>query len=129
MRPSTNSSQSENWVHSFTALKRLYKLLITYFEDALHLSTLSLAAPNLLLIAKSTKSSLDPAAEIEMIRLVGIVLAALCQSERRAEYVGMIQLMDASVQGELMGCIETVMNKVNVKRSDNSILQDLTANE
>lgn len=151
------SSYSESWVQCFSVLKRLYKLIVTYFEDILQLSTLSLAAPNLLLIAKSTftastvepagngadsatrqkenefnnnKKRDDPAAEIEMIRLVSVVLAALVQSEKRSEYVRGIQRLEEWVQRELMQCIELITSKVVAKPAvDQSILQEMTVNQ
>lgn len=121
-----STSSAENWVNQFSSLKRLYKLLITYFEDVLHLSTLSLAAPNLLVIAKSSgdfakgESSYGTGAENEIIRLVGIILAALVQSDRKQLYIEGIQSLDVWVQNELMRCIEQVTRKVSSKRSQDT---------
>jgi hypothetical protein len=89
---------SENWVLRFNNLKRLYKLLIRYFEcvsplisplfrlvdplfptnrDVLHSSTAALHTPNLQLVAKGDDGSDD-----EVCKLAGLVLALVVQVRR-----------------------------------------------
>ncbi|GAA5915042.1 uncharacterized protein JCM6883_004222 [Sporobolomyces salmoneus] len=106
----------ENWVLRFNGLKRLYKLLIRYFEDVLSSSTTELHTPNLQLVAKGGEtrnseteesSSLD-----EVCKLIGLVLALAVQSERKLEFIETIQGLEEWVQRELMYSIEQVMSKV-----------------
>ncbi|GAA5984793.1 hypothetical protein JCM11641_002742 [Rhodosporidiobolus odoratus] len=98
---------AENWVLRFNNLKRVYKLLIRYFEDVLHSSTAALLTPNLQLVAKSAGGSDD-----EVCKLAGLVLALVVQSENKAQHVLLIQSLDEWVQRELMYSIEQVMSKV-----------------
>ncbi|GAA6024880.1 hypothetical protein JCM11491_006665 [Sporobolomyces phaffii] len=98
---------SENWVLRFNNLKRLYKLLIRYFEDVLSSSTTELHTPNLQLVAKGEGEAAD-----EVCKLSGLVLALAVQSEHRLRYIEHIQSLDEWVQAELMYSIEQVMKKV-----------------
>ncbi|GAA5927997.1 hypothetical protein JCM10213_000945 [Rhodosporidiobolus nylandii] len=99
---------SENWVLRFNNLKRLYKLLIRYFEDVLHSSTAALHTPNLQQVAKGEEGSDD-----EVCKLAGLVLALVVQSEHKQQHVLLIQSLDEWVQRELMYSIEQVMSKVS----------------
>ncbi|GAA5909448.1 hypothetical protein JCM6882_002647 [Rhodosporidiobolus microsporus] len=98
---------AENWVLRFNNLKRLYKLLIRYFEDVLHSSTAALHTPNLQQVAKGEEGSDD-----EVCKLAGLVLALVVQSEHKQQHVERIQSLDEWVQRELMYSIEQVMSKV-----------------
>ncbi|GAA6024350.1 hypothetical protein JCM10207_003313 [Rhodosporidiobolus poonsookiae] len=98
---------AENWVLRFNNLKRLYKLLIRYFEDVLHSSTAALHTPNLQLVAKGDEGSDD-----EVCKLAGLVLALAVQSEHKQQHIARIQDLDEWVQRELMYSIEQVMSKV-----------------
>ncbi|ORY88555.1 HOOK protein-domain-containing protein [Leucosporidium creatinivorum] len=95
---------SENWVLRFNNLKRLYKLLIRYFEDVLRSSTANLLAPNLQLIAKGEEGS-----DEEICRLAGLILALVVQSDSRQQHVERIQSLEQWVQRELMWSIEQVI--------------------
>ncbi|GAA5840875.1 hypothetical protein JCM11251_007628 [Rhodosporidiobolus azoricus] len=97
----------ENWVLRFNNLKRLYKLLIRYFEDILHSSTAALHTPNLQQVAKAEEGSDD-----EVCKLAGLVLALVVQSEHKQQHVERIQGLEEWVQRELMYSIEQVMSKV-----------------
>ncbi|KAK4702513.1 hypothetical protein P7C70_g3710, partial [Phenoliferia sp. Uapishka_3] len=130
LSPSSTSTSSqakalsENWVLRFNALKRLYKLLIRYFEDVLHATTLELPAPNLQLIAKGGEGS-----DAEVGGLVGLVLALVVQSDRRQQYVEKIQGLDEWVQGEIMWSIEQVMSKVGINsdRDKSTVIEEADA--
>ncbi|GAA6040131.1 hypothetical protein JCM8097_002041 [Rhodosporidiobolus ruineniae] len=103
---------ADNWVLRFNNLKRLYKLLIRYFEDVLHSSTAALHTPNLQLVAKGEEESDD-----EVCKLAGLVLALVVQSEHKEQHVLRIQGLDEWVQRELMYSIEQVMSKVRPQDS------------
>jgi len=94
---------STNWVLRFNQLKRLYKLIIRYFEDQLKTSTASLPAPNLQLIAKA-----DAGAEAELAILAGLVLALAVRSSQAEVHVDKIRGFDEWAQKELMMAIEQV---------------------
>ncbi|GAA5856523.1 hypothetical protein JCM8547_008784 [Rhodosporidiobolus lusitaniae] len=104
---------AENWVLRFNNLKRLYKLLIRYFEDVLHSSTAALHTPNLQQVAKGEEGSDD-----EVCKLAGLVLALVVQSEHKQQHVARIQGLDEWVQRELMFAIEQVMTKVRPLEPD-----------
>ncbi|GAA5963914.1 hypothetical protein JCM21900_001145 [Sporobolomyces salmonicolor] len=104
---SNQKALSENWVLRFNNLKRVYKLIIRYFEDVLHSSTTALHTPNLQNVAKSEQGSDD-----EVCKLAGLVLALAVQSEHRLQHIERIQSLDEWVQRELMYSIEQVMSKV-----------------
>ncbi|CEQ40447.1 SPOSA6832_02062, partial [Sporobolomyces salmonicolor] len=91
---SNQKALSENWVLRFNNLKRVYKLIIRYFEDVLHSSTTALHTPNLQNVAKSEQGSDD-----EVCKLAGL-------------HIERIQSLDEWVQRELMYSIEQVMSKV-----------------
>ncbi|GAA6064121.1 hypothetical protein JCM10212_004968 [Sporobolomyces blumeae] len=126
----------ENWVLRFNHLKRLYKLVIRYFEDTLSSSTTELSTPNLQLVAKgnngSSRSSGNAAdegdAKDEVCKLAGLVLALTVQSEQRLEHIERIQGLEEWVQRELMYSIEQVMSKVqpsaNVRDKDEQLDAD-----
>lgn len=97
----------------FNNQKRLYKLIIRYFEDVLHASTSSLPAPNLQLIAKA-----DPGAEHELCTLVGLVLALVVQSNGKEAQVQRIQRLEEWVQRELMMAIEQVRASATIVERD-----------
>lgn len=104
---SNGSNLAANWVLRFNQLKRLYKLIIRYFEDQLKTSTASLPAPNLQLIAKG-----DPGAEAETAILAGLVLALAVRSNQAVVHVAKIQGFDEWAQKELMMAIEQVSSEV-----------------
>ncbi|GAA5907780.1 hypothetical protein JCM5296_004534 [Sporobolomyces johnsonii] len=118
---SNQKALSENWVLRFNNLKRVYKLIIRYFEDVLHSSTTALHTPNLQNVAKSEQGSDD-----EVCKLAGLVLALAVQSEHRLQHIERIQSLDEWVQRELMYSIEQVMSKVqpnsNRDKGDNEEL-------
>ncbi|BGP45203.1 hypothetical protein JCM10450v2_001020 [Rhodotorula kratochvilovae] len=99
---------SENWVLRFNNLKRLYKLVVRYFEDVLHSSTAALLTPNLQLVAKNATVDADD----EVCKLAGLVLALSVQSPHKEQHITRIQSLDEWVQRELMYSIEQVMSKV-----------------
>ncbi|GJN87749.1 hypothetical protein Rhopal_000704-T1 [Rhodotorula paludigena] len=98
---------SENWVLRFNNLKRLYKLVIRYFEDTLQCNTAALLTPNLQQVAKNDVESDD-----EVCKLAGLVLALAVQSDQKPQHIARIQSLDEWVQRELMYSIEQVMSKV-----------------
>ncbi|EMS23422.1 protein-nucleus import-related protein [Rhodotorula toruloides NP11] len=98
---------SENWVLRFNNLKRLYKLIVRYFEDVLHSSTAGLLTPNLQEVAKNADESDD-----EVCKLAGLVLALTVQSDKKQQHITRIQSLDEWIQRELMYSIEQVMSKV-----------------
>ncbi|BGP29212.1 hypothetical protein JCM10296v2_000950 [Rhodotorula toruloides] len=111
-RPLANSASnakalSENWVLRFNNLKRLYKLIVRYFEDVLHSSTTGLLTPNLQQVAKNEDESDD-----EVCKLAGLVLALTVQSDKKQQHITRIQSLDEWIQRELMYSIEQVMSKV-----------------
>ncbi|GAA5841236.1 hypothetical protein JCM3766R1_001709 [Sporobolomyces carnicolor] len=111
---SNSKALSENWVLRFNNLKRLYKLLIRYFEDILSSSTSELHTPNLQLVAKGDgRATAEESPEDEVCKLVGLVLALAVQSEQRLQHIERIQSLEEWVQRELMYSIEQVMSKVH----------------
>ncbi|KAM0747247.1 HOOK-domain-containing protein [Meredithblackwellia eburnea MCA 4105] len=121
---STSKALSENWVLRFNALKRLYKLIIRYFDyelrnesrDVLKSSTSALPTPNLQVIAKGGSG-----ADEETCRLAGLVLALAVQSDKRQQHVARIQSLDEWVQREIMISIEQVMTKIDQKDQKDSV--------
>ncbi|GAA5976900.1 hypothetical protein JCM5350_007285 [Sporobolomyces pararoseus] len=110
---SNSKALGENWVLRFNNLKRLYKLLIRYFEDVLSSSTSELHTPHLQLVAKGGQGSSDENPQDEICKLVGLVLALAVQSEQRLQHIERIQSLEEWVQRELMYSIEQVMSKVH----------------
>ncbi|GAA5881465.1 hypothetical protein JCM3774_005091 [Rhodotorula dairenensis] len=99
---------SDNWILRFNHLKKLYRLIVRYFEEVLSASTANLATPNLRLVAKNDPRESDD----EVCKLIGLVLALAVQSPKKQEHIARIQQLEEWVQRELMYSIEQVMSKV-----------------
>ncbi|KAK4049671.1 hypothetical protein OIV83_003946 [Microbotryomycetes sp. JL201] len=108
----SSKTLSTNWVLRFNHLKRLYKLVMRYFEDTLKCSTTNLATPNLQLIAQADRS---PEFETETCKLAGLVLALAVQSDQRLDFVNGIQSLDEWAQKDIMWSIENVMGRIGPK--------------
>ncbi|KAM0787021.1 hypothetical protein ACM66B_006288 [Microbotryomycetes sp. NB124-2] len=116
---------SGSWVLRFNHLKRLYKLVMQYFENVLRCSTTNLATPNLQLIAQSDKT---PDYDLEILKLIGLALALAVQSDKRLEFVNGIQGLDEWVQRDIMWSIENVMSRIGqVPDSVASSMEQATA--
>ncbi|GAA5991463.1 hypothetical protein JCM10908_005715 [Rhodotorula pacifica] len=104
----TKAALSENWIMRFNHLKKLYRLIVRYFEEILRASTANLLTPNLRLVAKNDPRESDD----EVCKLIGLVLALTVQSSKKQEHIARIQKLEEWVQRELMYSIEQVMSKV-----------------
>lgn len=98
-RPS--AQPSDNWVLSFAALKRLYRLMTQYFSDALHRPTTGLDVPNLQAMAKDHNLM----ATLGMCRLT---IAIGVQCENNQDFIEKIQVLGEADQHYLMKAIEQV---------------------
>ena len=106
----TNSAPTNNnWVLRFNALKKLYKLITTFYAER-GFSTTNFQAlqdnqqlPSLTAIAKDE----SVADIVKLVQLV-IVLCCVVQSEKNELYVQRIQTLDQSVQHALMLAINQV---------------------
>ncbi|KAJ3146694.1 hypothetical protein HDU86_008438 [Geranomyces michiganensis] len=96
---------STNWVMNFNGLKKLYTLLLGYYQEVLGFNTSNLEVPNLSLIARDA----DPVETLKLAQLV-VTLAVQCEDNKR--HVATIQTMDGASQHALMLAIETVMNRL-----------------
>lgn len=105
MPPETHESSTKtggtHWVLRFQKLKRLHKDLTQYYTEALG-HRLPSQPPNLTAIAKN--GSVD-----EAIKLMKIVVSAAVLSDRKEEYITMIQELSPSSQTELMNVINEMM--------------------
>ncbi|KAK4056140.1 hypothetical protein OIO90_002871 [Microbotryomycetes sp. JL221] len=106
-----------SWILRFNHLKRLYKLVMRYFEEVLKSSTTNLPAPNLQLVAKAEASE---EYDEEVCKLVGLVLALAVQSDQRLQFVNGIQSLDEWVQRDIMWSIEQVMSRVAPKNTSDT---------
>lgn len=94
-----------NWVLKFNNLKKLYKLVIGFYESVLRHSTSSLDVPNLTSIARDGDLN-------ELLKLSQIVIALAVQSENNQKYIMKIQSLDNEGQQCMMIAIEEVISRL-----------------
>ncbi|KAI8799731.1 HOOK protein-domain-containing protein [Cladochytrium replicatum] len=104
-----NLDPGDNWVLKFNNLKKVYKLIIGYYEEVLGQSTVALAhnaaQPNFTAIARDMD-------EGELVKLAQLVLGLAVQSARNQMYIEKIQSLDEDAQHAIMLGIEEVMAKL-----------------
>lgn len=105
-----SSDSSSGWVFKFNHLKKLYKLLISYFEHHLNKSTSAFDAPNLNIIAKESGDNLKN----EMIKFLSIIITLAVQLQDNQVYIEKIQSLSSSQQRQLMLVIDSTIAKQGV---------------
>ena len=89
----------------FNNLKKLYKVLIGYYEEVLGQNTSAVEVPNLTSIARD-------ADVVELLKLAQLVIALAVQCENNQQYIAKIQSLNQQSQHALMLSIETVMGRL-----------------
>ncbi|KAJ3115511.1 E3 ubiquitin-protein ligase [Phlyctochytrium bullatum] len=95
----------DNWVLKFNNLKKLYKLLTSFYEEVLGQNTSYLDVPNLTAIAKDANKG-------ELVKLTQLILALAVQCENNQKYILQIQSLEEGSQHALMVAIEQVMSRL-----------------
>ncbi|KAJ3289904.1 hypothetical protein HK104_007134 [Borealophlyctis nickersoniae] len=95
----------DNWVLKFNNLKKLYKVLIGFYEEVLGQNTAGLEVPNLTSIARD-------ADVIELLKLSQLIIALAVQCENNQKYIAKIQSLSQQSQHSLMLAIEMVMGRL-----------------
>ncbi|RKP03752.1 hypothetical protein CXG81DRAFT_23587 [Caulochytrium protostelioides] len=113
-----NADISENWVLRFNNVKRLFKLLSSYFEEVLGHDTTYLEAPNFTLMARDQS-------EDEALKMAQIVVAAIAQSDNNHDFVNHIQTLDASYQAAIMMSIELTMASLTSGDAEDAEVADV----
>ncbi|XJO77813.1 hypothetical protein BDV3_002346 [Batrachochytrium dendrobatidis] len=103
---------SDNWVLKFNNIKRLFKLISSYFEEFLgqSIENLDMGGSTLESIAKG-----DPE---QVLRLAHLVIALAVQTDNNQNHIAKIQSLNQFDQHELMVAIETVMSSVTEQESN-----------
>ncbi|KAJ3103928.1 hypothetical protein HDU97_009740 [Phlyctochytrium planicorne] len=96
----------DNWVLKFNNLKKLYKLLTSFYEEVLGQNTSFLDVPNLTAIAKD-------ASKPELFKLSQLIIALAVQCENNQKYILKIQSLDETSQHALMLAIEQIMGRLS----------------
>ncbi|KAH9244928.1 hypothetical protein BASA81_017631 [Batrachochytrium salamandrivorans] len=115
----------DNWVLKFNNIKRLFKLISSYFEEFLgqNIANLDMGGSTLEKIAKG-----DPK---QVLRLAHLVIALAVQTEGNQKQIAKIQSLNQFDQHELMVAIETVMASVTEQESNSptseSMMEQLIA--
>ena len=107
----SQTGAQDNWVLRFSALKKLYRLMTTYFSEVLHQPTGALEVPDLQAIAKDYNVN----ATLTMCRLT-IAIAVQCENNK--EIIERIQKLTESEQHSLMRVIEQVRAGLLLGRSE-----------
>ncbi|KAJ3220450.1 hypothetical protein HK099_004356 [Clydaea vesicula] len=102
----SHSESTVGWVFKFNNLKKLYKLILSYYEEELNLPTSNLIAPNLNAIAKEND-------EQEIIKFVDIILALVVQCKNNQPFITKIQELESAYQQVLMVAIEQTIQRLN----------------
>ncbi|KAI8819574.1 HOOK protein-domain-containing protein [Fimicolochytrium jonesii] len=119
-RAGSGADANDNWVMKFNGLKKLYKLLIGYYEEVLGQPTGGLDVPNLTYIARDEDVA-------EMVKLAQLVVALAVQSENNGRYIQKIQALDQMSQHALMFAIENVMGRLTNPASAGRRLSEVGA--
>ena len=80
-------------------LKRVYRLLMQYFNEILQQPTDRLDVPDLQSIAKDYN-------EQDILTMCKLIIAAAVQSDHKKEFIERIQKLSEDDQGQLMKAIE-----------------------
>jgi protein HOOK3 len=92
---------SVNWVIQFNNLKRMYKLITSYFQQVVGKTIVGLTEPDCTLLARDHN-------EQEILKFAAIIITLSVQCERNQYFVEKIQQLDQACQTELMITIESV---------------------
>ncbi|KAJ3129347.1 Protein Hook 1 [Nowakowskiella sp. JEL0407] len=110
-KPLRPSPPTSSWVLKFNNLKKLYKLLIGYFEEILLRTTTYLEAPQLTLITRDGD-------EFELLKLCGLVIAVAVQCESNQKFIMRIQGLSEENQHCIMIVIEEIISKLSLVNQD-----------
>lgn len=101
--PLKQENLGNNWVLKFNYLKKLVKLISSYFDEIIGKHYESLQRINLMAISKDS----DPS---EICKLALMVLVMAVQSPRNKVFIDKIQTMSQNDQHLLMMCIEDTIS-------------------
>ncbi|KAJ2719758.1 hypothetical protein GGI07_005011 [Coemansia sp. Benny D115] len=101
----------DNWVLKMNNLKKLYKLVTSYYEDILGYPASNLAEPNLSAIAKNEDAE-------ELLKLCHLILTLAVQCESNQVYIGKIMSLGEEDQRSLMVSIESVLAQLGSAEPD-----------
>lgn len=87
-------------------LKRIYKLITSYFEEHLGLKADGIDPPNLTAIAKDEQV-------LEIVKMVSLVIGLAVQSEKQQQVILKIQDLQEQTQHALMIIIQQVKKRAN----------------
>ncbi|TPX50257.1 hypothetical protein SeMB42_g01393 [Synchytrium endobioticum] len=90
---------------NLSALRRLHRSIIAYYDTVLQQPSSALQVPNLTFIARDQDTT-------ELIKLATIILALVVQSENNQKYIQKMQSLDNVSQQHLMMLIQQVMDRL-----------------
>ncbi|KAA8911349.1 HOOK protein-domain-containing protein [Sphaerosporella brunnea] len=96
-----HSGEGNGWLSKFQRLRKLHKDLSKYYTETLG-HRLPSPAPNLTAIAKDANTE-------ETIKLAKIIVATAVLSDRKEEYIAMIQELSPSSQTEMMNILNEMI--------------------
>eukprot|EP00842_Homolaphlyctis_polyrhiza_P002052 jgi/Hompol1/2848/HPOL_006192-RA len=108
-----------NWVLKFNTLKRMHKLIGSYFEEYLSQSITGLNFDNakLQLLAQGDAE--------QILRFAHLIIALAVQSANNQRYIEKIQSLSQSDQHELMLAIEEVMAMVSQTEEETNMNEEM----
>ncbi|KAJ1562487.1 Protein Hook 1 [Nowakowskiella sp. JEL0078] len=103
--------KNANWILKFSNLKKIYKILLGYYEEILKQPTEYLEVPDL------TRASRD-GDEIELSKLMKLVIVCAVQCADNQKFISMIQGLDESKQHSIMVAIEEIIGRLSSGNSE-----------
>ncbi|KAI9137506.1 hook-related protein family [Paraphysoderma sedebokerense] len=98
--------RGDNWVFRFNNLKKMYKLVISYYEDVLHSRVSEMDTPNLSSIAKDSDLN-------EILKLASLILLLSVQCPKKEKFISAIQTLDEFSQQQIMLIISQMMQRLS----------------
>ncbi|XP_062412252.1 protein Hook homolog 1 [Sardina pilchardus] len=94
----------ENWRLKMNNLKKIYQMIVDYYNEVLAQQISDFPRPDLVRVAEHS----DP---VELGRLLQLILGCAVNCERKQEYIQVIMTLEESVQHVVMTAIQELMSK------------------
>ncbi|KAJ1909299.1 hypothetical protein IWQ60_011247 [Tieghemiomyces parasiticus] len=101
-----STDMGDNWVLKVNNLKKLYRLIMVYYEEVLDQPLQRLGSVNLNAIAREANAP-------ELVRLCKLVLLMAVQSTKNVKYVQPIESLPPDTQVSMMRMVESITERLN----------------
>lgn len=109
-----------NWTLRHTNLKKIYQLLMKYYNETLNVSLEKIEPPDLKAIAESGSPS-------DMARLIQLVLGVAINCDQKDMYIQDIMSLPEAVQHNVMGSLQELINSQTPRTVSGDAYKELEA--